>query len=172
MLAEFAAIRDELNKLLLNLEGSTFVKRLKAASRKQFDVADQVERFTLDAFGGDAFGEPDDGDGDEETQRGTTDNTAGKSIVLGRLSGVETEESGKLRNIAYDLRAFYERRPMANTKKVLDAMEEEPPVPGLTSLARRLVSGRPGESLARAEYWGDTFDQWAEMLVDIASGGT
>ena len=35
LLAEFAKVADELQKILNNLEGSTFVKRLKAASRRQ-----------------------------------------------------------------------------------------------------------------------------------------
>ena len=206
LLAEFAAIRDELNKLLLNLEGSTFVKRLKAASRRQFEVADQVERFTLDAFGKDSFFDDDDGEADR-AERGQSAQASGKtatpadgnrdgdgdgdrdrndaaddqaphqriderSIVLERLAKVETEEGAKLEDIRYDMEAFYERRPMANTKKVIDAMQQERPAAGLRSLAGRLEAGRSGESLARAEYWGDTFDRWAEMLVDLASGGT
>ena len=39
LLAEFEKIADELNRVLANLEGSTLVKRLKAASRKQYKIA-------------------------------------------------------------------------------------------------------------------------------------
>ena len=48
LLAEFEKIADELNRVLANLEGSTLVKRLKAASRMQYSIAgriiDQVSR--------------------------------------------------------------------------------------------------------------------------------
>ena len=48
LLAEFEKIADELNRVLANLEGSTLVKRLKAASRMQYSIAgrmiDQVRR--------------------------------------------------------------------------------------------------------------------------------
>ena len=39
LLAEFEKIVNELNNILANLEGSTLVKRLKAASREQYRVA-------------------------------------------------------------------------------------------------------------------------------------
>ena len=42
LLAEFAKVADELKKLLGDLEGSTFVKRLKAASRRQMAVAAEL----------------------------------------------------------------------------------------------------------------------------------
>ena len=35
LLAEFEAVMDELQKLISDLEGSTFVKRLKAMSRRE-----------------------------------------------------------------------------------------------------------------------------------------
>src|SRR5205085_581296 len=53
LLAEFEKIADELNRLLANLEGSTLVKRLKAASRLQYRVAGRLG----DQVGG-AFGVP------------------------------------------------------------------------------------------------------------------
>ena len=45
------AISDELKKILDNLEGSTFVKRLKAASRRQLEVAGDLNKNLLDSFG-------------------------------------------------------------------------------------------------------------------------
>ena len=38
----------------MNLEGSTFVKRLKAASRKQMSVAGELDAGLLDSFGSNA----------------------------------------------------------------------------------------------------------------------
>ena len=42
LLAEFEKIADELNRVLANLEGSTLVKRLKAASRMQYSIAGRM----------------------------------------------------------------------------------------------------------------------------------
>ena len=44
LLAEFEKIADELNRVLANLEGSTLVKRLKAASRLQYKIARPDQR--------------------------------------------------------------------------------------------------------------------------------
>src|SRR5436190_9169677 len=51
LLAEFEKIADELNKILANLEGSTLVKRLKAASRLQNKVAGRLGDMVREAFG-------------------------------------------------------------------------------------------------------------------------
>src|SRR5208337_2699489 len=51
LLAEFEKIADELNRVLANLEGSTLVKRLKAASRMQYSIAGRVIDQVHDAFG-------------------------------------------------------------------------------------------------------------------------
>ena len=42
LLAEFEKIADELNRVLANLEGSTLVKRLKAASRLQYKIGGRI----------------------------------------------------------------------------------------------------------------------------------
>lgn len=51
LLKEFAQVADQLGEILASLEASTFVKRLKAASREQSQVASCLQRKTLDAFG-------------------------------------------------------------------------------------------------------------------------
>ncbi len=51
LLAEFEKIADELNRVLANLEGSTLVKRLKAASRMQYRIAGRLIDQVRDAFG-------------------------------------------------------------------------------------------------------------------------
>ena len=51
LLAEFAKIADELNRILANLEGSTLLKRLKAASRVQSKIAGRVSDQVGAAFG-------------------------------------------------------------------------------------------------------------------------
>ena len=51
LLAEFEKIADELNRVLANLEGSTLVKRLKAASRLQYQIAGGITAHVGDTFG-------------------------------------------------------------------------------------------------------------------------
>ena len=51
LLAEFEKIADELNRVLANLEGSTLVKRLKAASRLQYKIGGRIGDQVGDTFG-------------------------------------------------------------------------------------------------------------------------
>ncbi len=51
LLAEFAKVSDQLSEILASLEASTFVKRLKLASREQTQLASGISQKTLDAFG-------------------------------------------------------------------------------------------------------------------------
>ena len=51
LLAEFDKIADELNNVLANLEGSTLVKRFKASSRKQQQVAGKLASLVSNSFG-------------------------------------------------------------------------------------------------------------------------
>ncbi len=51
LLAEFEKVADELNRVLANLEGSTLVKRLKAASRLQYKVGGRITDQIGDTFG-------------------------------------------------------------------------------------------------------------------------
>ena len=52
LLAEFEKIADELNRVLANLEGSTLLKRLKAASRMQYSISGRMIDLVNRAFGG------------------------------------------------------------------------------------------------------------------------
>src|SRR5207248_6115 len=51
LLAEFEKIADELNRVLANLEGSTLLKRLKAASRQQYVIGGRINDQLNDTFG-------------------------------------------------------------------------------------------------------------------------
>ena len=87
LLAEFDKIADELNKVLANLEGSTLVKRLKAASRQQYVIAGKIN----DQIGG-TFG-----------LRGKIGGAA--KPVLEDLSKQESKCSLDLSNIMDDMQA-------------------------------------------------------------------
>ncbi len=162
LLEQFAQIRDALQKLLINMEGSTFVKRLKAASKRQFEVAADLEQFAVSSFGAT----------DEEQQDGDDAVSAQQEGTFLRLAAREQAESKSMRQLQSDLAAYYDRVQMAKIRPVLDEMEEAEAPRELMGLARELKKLRSGDVLAEAEFWGETFDRWAEMLVDVASGGT
>ena len=154
LLAEFEKIVNELNNILANLEGSTLVKRLKAASREQYRVAGGIGNLLQDSFGLSAIRI-----GAEQRE------------VYTELSMVEAKSSHNVSLIMDDMQAYYERRRFLKFQTVLEEMKAEDVVAGLRQLADD-VPNEPGLSIAQCEYWWDTMDRWAEDLVDAACGGT
>lgn len=180
LLAEFEKIADELNRVLANLEGSTLVKRLKAASRVQYRIAGRLADLVSAAFG--VPGKP-----SRHIPRSLLDevsNQVGDALaVLGEaareargnlfkeLSNQEVKSSQNLSNIMDDMQAYYERRRFVQFKAVLDDMRRQDAIACLRQLGDDLEK-ETGLSIAQCEYWSDTFDRWAEDLVEPASGGT
>jgi hypothetical protein len=154
LLAEFEKIADELNRLLANLEGSTLVKRLKAASRVQNRIAgrlgDQVS---------DTFGVPPSAP--KQAQR----------VLFGQLSKEEAKSSQDVSHIMDDMQAYFERRRFLQFKTVFEDMVRQDVIGGLRQLGDDLAK-ESGLSMAQCEYWSDALDRWAEDLVEPASGGT
>jgi len=152
LLAEFDRLAEELNQLLANLEGSTLVKRLKAASRKQYAIAGKIGTQLNGAFGK------------------TAKNADAAQVVLKQLSTDEAKSSLDLSNIMDDMEAYFERRRYQRFKIVLDEMRKEDAVGSLRQLGDDLPK-EAGFSLAQCEYWSDTFDRWADNLLDPACSG-
>lgn len=154
LLAEFAKVADELNRILANLEGSTFLKRLKSASRKETVLAGDLTDRATGEFG-------------LLPQRMAEE-------VRGVLPGLverQTRLSDDVGTIIEDMGAYYERRRPTKFKTVLDEMKELEVVSQLRQVGDDLPR-EPGLSIAQCEFWSDTLDRWAEDLVDPASGGT
>ncbi len=153
LLAEFEKVADELNRVLANLEGSTLVKRLKAASRVQNRVAgrlgDQV---------GEAFGVP------------TATAKVAQKTLFTELSGQEAKSSQDVSHIMDDMQAYFERRRFMKFKTVLDDMLKQDAIGSLRQLGDDLPKEN-GLSMAQCEFWSDTLDRWAEDLVDPACCG-
>lgn len=148
LLAEFDKVADELNNILANLEGSTLVKRLKAASRKQFKISGTISD-TIEA-------------------------TFGARSSKKQFKPVVQEEELAATDISYimdDMQAYFDRRPFARFKNVLDDMRETDVLGSLRKLGDDIPK-ETGVSIAQCEYWGDSIDRWAEDLVDPAKGGT
>jgi hypothetical protein len=154
LLAEFERIADELNRVLANLEGSTLVKRLKAASRLQYRIAGRIIDQVRDSFGLSAARAPE---------------TVAK--VLGELAVQEAKGSLAVSVIMDDMQAYFERRRFLQFKTVLDEMKNVDVVGTLRQLSDDLKKEN-GLSIAQCEFWSDTLDRWADDLVDPVSGGT
>ena len=154
LLAEFEKVREDLQKIMDDLENSTFVKRFKAASREQLDVATALNRTLFDGFGVT----------EESLDARQKDQT-------GRIADRELAQSQKVRDIQDDLEAYYDRRKEEKFMRILQEMEEFEVVKKLDQLGDRVRINRSGDSIARAEYYGDTLDRWAEELVSASKCG-
>jgi hypothetical protein len=153
LLAEFEKIAEELNRVLANLEGSTLVKRLKAASRIQNRVAGRLGDQVSDAFGVPVVAA-------KQAQR----------ILFTQLSKEEAQSSQNVSHIMDDMQAYFERRRFMKFKSVFDDMLKQDVIGGLRQLGDDLPKEN-GLSMAQCEYWSDTLDRWAEDLVDPSSCG-
>ena len=143
LLAEFAKVSDELAAVLASLEASTFVKRLKKASRDQLVAAKDLNTKTLSAFG------------------------LEKQPVKEAASIAEHEkgQSETVRVIQSDLEAYYARKPEMHFKTVIGQMKETQVVKALHTLGDQAAVNLSGSSMAGAEFWADTLDRWAEEMV-------
>lgn len=154
LLAEFARVADELAEILASLEASTFVKRLKAASRKQTELADAVAK-TL----GEGFGLP-------RRRLAQQLREVGEEVAR-----TQEEQSRFVHHIQTDLEAYYQRKQESLYKKVLDQMKDRSVVPALRLVGQESLANLSGRSVAATQFWADTLDRWAEELVAAAEGG-
>lgn len=154
LLAEFDRLADELNAVLANLEGSTLVKRLKAASRQQNLVAKRLTGQLQPTFGVSKF-----------------NIKAPNREVLEQLEETEQVSTKNVSFIMDDLSAYFQRRRFMQFKQVLDEMKQADVLGGLRTLASE-ISTKQGLSVSQAEYWSDSMDRWAENLVDPACSGS
>ena len=148
LLAEFQDIAEELQKLIGDLEGSTFVKRLKALSRRELLVARDVGKSTLSGFGASSA----------DLREATV-----KRMKM--LSDRQQAHLANLKTIQEDMVAYANRVQQAKFKTVLAEMEEMDIVSQTASVADKIVTNVPGTSIAHSEFLADTFDRWAEQLV-------
>ena len=151
LLDAFAKLADEMSKLLVSFENSTFVKRLKAASRKQIDIA--VDLNNLDSFGLD--------------RTAALNNQSDRE----RLAERETNESEAVSTIIQDMVAYSDRRPSPNYLRVLSEMQDALAPNQIQGIAKTINKNFVGQSTIEAEFWADTLDRWAEQLVDPRPDG-
>lgn len=153
LLAEFEKVAEALNNVMGNLEGSTLVKRLKAASREQLEIAEGTNRELSETFG-------------STVARLTSE----QRLRLEGLGQRELQASEYIATILDDLQGFQERRPSPKFADVIEEMKGEDLLGNLQRLADRMTS-QQGLVIAEAEYWSDALDRWAEDIVDSAAKG-
>lgn len=145
LLDAFAGVADEMRQLLVGFESSTFVKRLKAASRAQIDLAGELNN--LGGFGRESH---------------AVDNAPERRSLGER----EVAAAGTIYTIQEDMDAYANRRPSENYARVLDEMQHESVIEQLRGMASTINDNLVGQSTIEAEFWGETLDRWAEQLVD------
>ena len=62
--------------------------------------------------------------------------------------------------------AYTDRRPNENYLRVLSEIEDSSISKQISDLVKSIDRNFVGQSTIEAEYWADTFDRWAEQLVD------
>jgi hypothetical protein len=155
LLEAFAKVSDQLRELLASLEASTFVKRLKAASKKQMAIAQSLNSSTLADFGLD---------------KETVSASVGKASL--EVAARQMEQSSVVRVIQSDLEAYFQRKQDMRFKNLLDQMKMVEVVPALQRVAEEAQQNWSGRSIAASEFWADTLDRWAEELVGAAEGSS
>jgi len=148
LIEDFAAIAKQLADVMARLEGTTFVKRLKAAARAESKVGADLSGLLAGSFG-----RPSGPASDEALAAKLTLAERGNERVGERVAAVMD-----------DLDAYAERRPLPALRSVLDDMRDLDVLGGLGALGRALPE-ETGAAIARAEFWSDTLDRWADELV-------
>ena len=148
LLEEFAKVAEQLQEILGNLEGSTFVKRLKAASRRQLEVAADLNKSLGNSFGVNAQQV-------EDTIREEAQDIMEREVA----------QSENVLLIQEDLEAYFNRVQQGKYKIVVSEMQDSDVVNELAMLADTVRINLNGQSIAQAEYWADVLDRWAEQLV-------
>ena len=154
LLVEFQKVAEELKKIIQNLEGSTFVKRLKAMSRMQMELAQDVNEMTLREFGV----------SDYRVEKPTKDRS---QLLADRQLLHRTTTT----NILDDLRAYVNRIDYPKYQSLLEEMESADVIEQLAEVSVRITANESGSSIAQLELLADTFDRWAEQLVDPPEAG-
>ncbi len=183
LLAEFEKVADELNTVLANLEGSTLMKRLKAASRQQYAIGTKINDHIDVAFGAARYVPALDPDAAEimnrrsplyttaavaPPERTPIDGEVGETLA--KLARQEDQGIQKISYIMDDLAAYFDRRRLVQFKSVLDDMRHQDVLGGLRQVTDDIPI-KQGLAISQCEYWSDTLDRWAEDLVDPACNG-
>ncbi len=147
LVADFARIAQQLADVMARLEGTTFVKRLKAAARSESKLGEGLASLVAGAFGNSRA----------EPQASPLKQV--KAVAKGN-----DDVGRKVSAVMDDLDAYSERRPQAAFRTVLEEMKGLDVLGSLSQLSRDMRR-EAGLSIAQTEFWSDTLDRWADELV-------
>lgn len=153
LLREFEEARDAMDDVMADFENSTFVKRLKAASRTQLQVASQLNRLLSLRFGS-----------PESLTERVTD-------PVEEIADSQRQIYESVSKLKIDLEAYQSREPDDSRQAILDEMQALKMLVKLNEMPQRLKRNRLGDGIHRSEFWADTFDRWAEEMVPPAESG-
>jgi len=152
LLEEFAKVADELAAVMARLEGSTFVKRFKLASREQASIGGRLAGLAAEAF------------------VATDERPAKIDEAIGGVRELTERETDKVSALMDDMQAYLDRRQLPAFRTVLEEMKDLDALGSLRQLAGD-VATKAGMSITQAEFWSDTFDRLADDLVPPREGG-
>jgi hypothetical protein len=151
LIEEFGRVAAQLADVMARLEGTTFVKRLKAAARSELKVGEGLASIVSNAFGKSTRA---------ESHVRQVDTAAKGNDEVGR----------KISTVMDDLDAYAERRPQPALRTVLEEMKALDVLGSLRQLTDDMRQ-ESGISIAQTEFWSDTLDRWADELVPPPQDG-
>ena len=151
LLEEFKKVAGEIADILADLEGSTFVKRLKALSRTETGVADDLDERLTSAFGADDV--PDE-----------------LETLTSKVERVQEDAGQRASLVREDLSAYIERleargADVGSFQTVHTEMGDVGVAREMSTIGDLAEIARSGEAIAAAENLADHLDRWAELLV-------
>ena len=148
VIEEFRKAREAFGDLLSQLENSTFIKRLKAASDVEKQLAGKLNSIIGQSFGRKAT---------------ELDDTLKQDAA--NLTQPLQQMAENVERILRDLEGYQRDYPDATREEVIKDMQERDTIVKLQEMPLRLSRNLRGDSLHRTEFWADTFDRWAEELA-------
>ncbi len=151
LMEEFQRVAGQISEILSNLEGSTFVKRLKALSRAETGVAQNLDAGLADAFGADEI-------------------PTGLGDTVASVTKIQEKSAQRASLVREDLAAYVERmkgagKDPAKFKTVHTEMGDVGVTREMAAINDLAEVSRAGEAIAGAENLADDLDRWAEIIV-------
>ncbi len=154
LLEAFNEVAGDIEDVLVALENSTFVKRLKAASRAQDKSSEDLDVSVASGFGSSVAIES------EEIKKATK-----------AVSERRDDQLPKLTHLHSDMDAYFDRLTSRSSEdapkfeRVLNEWNQLRPTLLADAMVEEAGGGRPGDARASADFLSDTFDRWGEELV-------